>query len=44
MNVWRVAPRYFMARWLHPLAIKLIAWRLKRKSLPDPETFGWEQS
>lgn len=38
MNIWRFVPRRFMAWMLHPLAVRFIAWRLRRHrpSILDP--------
>lgn len=36
MNVWRIVPRLFMARWIHPLVIRFITWRLNRKRMEGP--------
>lgn len=36
MNVWRIVPRRFMARWIHPIVVRFIAWRLSRKAAEAP--------
>ena len=33
MNVWRIVPRRFMARWIHPLVVRFVAWGLIRKKM-----------